>query len=486
MRRMLVLIVLAVAGASMPPAAAAECTPGEAGCMPSYERCASGGGNGVWLGRNRGAATACVAAEGQIVAYAGGNPTYPCGTIAPAGFVLPGADQDPNRCDTLAMPSNELRFRVQLPSDYETSGRAYPVLYLLPGGGGDENTWFEVMDVSAVADQGLIVVSPHNGVGMYNDWRDGRYQLETLFVQSLVPHVDSTYRTVAQRGHRAIAGFSQGGYGAMFLSARHPELFAFAASLSGVLDIRNPGWGPMASGLYSLDGGYDQPYSPSMPIFGDYVLDEVWWRDRNPLDLAANLRGTDIRTAVGNGIPAQHEASPLDVVFGSQPEMNLNQMQRDFVAALDAEGIGYHATEHDGGHLYQYGAEVLREWVPHVLANLGRPDPAAFDYRTVEAHSSAWGWSFTADPARAPEFLEIRGASSDGFHITGSGMTRVVTGRVAGPGATVEVTGAVEDLVVADEEGRLHLTVDLGPPARIQQYRPGSVGQDLRTAKISF
>ena len=53
-----------------------------------------------------------------------------------------------------------------------------------------------------------------------------------MFVQELVPHVDKSFRTIADRAHRALTGYSMGGFGAMILAEKHPELFSCSAPLS--------------------------------------------------------------------------------------------------------------------------------------------------------------------------------------------------------------------------------------------------------------
>ena len=64
--------------------------------------------------------------------------------------------------------------------------------------------------------------------------------------RELVAHVDSSYRTHPRREHRGIAGLSMGGYGAISLALRYPDVFAAAASHSGVLSPRYAGPSPYA------------------------------------------------------------------------------------------------------------------------------------------------------------------------------------------------------------------------------------------------
>ena len=55
-------------------------------------------------------------------------------------------------------------------------------------------------------------------------------------MQDIIGHVEVSYRAEPQRNGRALAGFSMGGYGALAIGLRNPELFVSLASLSGALD----------------------------------------------------------------------------------------------------------------------------------------------------------------------------------------------------------------------------------------------------------
>src|SRR5204863_497538 len=59
----------------------------------------------------------------------------------------------------------------------------------------------------------------------------GRYH--TYLCEEVVPWVDATYRTLADRDHRGIAGKSSGGYGAMVTPMRRPDLFGGLATHAG-------------------------------------------------------------------------------------------------------------------------------------------------------------------------------------------------------------------------------------------------------------
>ncbi|MEX1132385.1 MAG: alpha/beta hydrolase-fold protein, partial [Flavobacteriales bacterium] len=81
-----------------------------------------------------------------------------------------------------------------------------------------------------------IIVFP-NGYNnsMWADSYDMLKPAETNLIQELIPYVDANYRTLAERQHRFIQGFSMGGYGAVLHYAKHPTLFCKAVSYDGAL-----------------------------------------------------------------------------------------------------------------------------------------------------------------------------------------------------------------------------------------------------------
>ena len=65
-------------------------------------------------------------------------------------------------------------------------------------------------------------------------------KVETAFTKDLIAHVDATYRTVASRTGRGIAGYSMGGYGALRYSLAHPDLFGASIVLSPAVYVPSP------------------------------------------------------------------------------------------------------------------------------------------------------------------------------------------------------------------------------------------------------
>lgn len=135
------------------------------------------------------------------------------------------------------------QFNVYLPPSYtRTTNRKYPVVYLLNGFNGSNIEW-EARNIDAVLDKvvednGLeesIVVFPDGGSGWYVDTSAGNYR--TMIVDEIVPLVDRSYRTIADRDHRGISGVSMGGQGAFTLGLKNPAVFSSIASHMGALSL---------------------------------------------------------------------------------------------------------------------------------------------------------------------------------------------------------------------------------------------------------
>ena len=363
---------------------------------------------------------------------------------------------------------------VLVPPQYRTNNRRYPVVYLFHGAFGDQDSFTsqtDVIDFTAGMPDGhqAIVVMPDGGhLPAASDWVDRTHLQESYFIDTLLPFIDQHYRTFGDRAHRAAAGFSGGGLDAMLYAARHPDLFVAAGSFSGFVDQLNPP-GPSVIQLFA---GYETSLCADPTewtgIWGDPSIHPMGWESHDPTKLASSLEDVSLYMASGNGqqCPGGPPPDPLNAE-GVVYAMSLN-----LDAALTAEDIPHIADFYGCGvHLYSNASRDLTYWWPQMLAALGTEPPAEFDYRTGETTATVWGWTFTADPARAPEFLDIHHASVSGVELTGSGTTTVTTGPVFHQGQRVVVSGAGGPAAVlfADSEGRLTFSVDLGPAHTLEQ-----------------
>ncbi|MEG2371138.1 MAG: alpha/beta hydrolase family protein [Alistipes sp.] len=146
--------------------------------------------------------------------------------------------------DTLNVQSAAMQRDVQMVAvipDVAMSETPCPVIYLLHGYGGNAYSWSQIKpNLPQIADRlGIIFICPSVGNSWYMNSPVRENSLyETFMTQELVPFVDAHFRTITDRGGRAITGLSMGGYGAMMLAMKHQNLFGAAGSMSGGLDIR--------------------------------------------------------------------------------------------------------------------------------------------------------------------------------------------------------------------------------------------------------
>jgi S-formylglutathione hydrolase FrmB len=130
-----------------------------------------------------------------------------------------------------------------LPADYGSSPpKRYATLYFLHGLFEDQTSWSErggeqvLNDLLSRGQIGnFLIVLPDGGKSFYVNSYDNRERYEDFVIKELIPEIDRKYRTRAERGARGISGTSMGGYGALHLAMRHPELFGSASAHSAAL-----------------------------------------------------------------------------------------------------------------------------------------------------------------------------------------------------------------------------------------------------------
>jgi enterochelin esterase family protein len=172
---------------------------------------------------------------------------------------------------------------VYLPPDYDQQTKArYPVLYLQHGGGEDETGWIRqgranfILDnlIAAGGCKPMIVVmaygyarragevppdltgKPFGSPEMRKAMQDMAKAFEDDVTQALVPFVDATYRTIADRDHRAMAGLSMGGMQTFQVTLNHLDLFSWIGGFSGagglqMIGEQKPDWKAAYNGVFA-------------------------------------------------------------------------------------------------------------------------------------------------------------------------------------------------------------------------------------------
>jgi len=149
---------------------------------------------------------------------------------------------------------------VYLPPNYDTQVKVrYPVLYLQHGAGEDETGWIRqghanfILDnlIAAKSCKPMILVmaygyarragqvppdltgKPFGSPEMMKAMQDMAAAFEDDVTQALIPYVDSTFRTIPDRDHRAMAGLSMGGMQTFQITLDHLDLFSYIGGFSG-------------------------------------------------------------------------------------------------------------------------------------------------------------------------------------------------------------------------------------------------------------
>ncbi|MGC4043538.1 MAG: alpha/beta hydrolase-fold protein [Armatimonas sp.] len=136
------------------------------------------------------------------------------------------------------------RMHVYTPPGYEKSTSDYPVFYLLHGAGDCDDSWTSVGRAGFILDnliasgkaKPMIVVMPagHTRVG-FGGGAPGRDEFVEDFNKDLRPYVEKTYRVKNDRGSRAIAGLSMGGFQTLNIAVPNLKDFGYVGVYSSGL-----------------------------------------------------------------------------------------------------------------------------------------------------------------------------------------------------------------------------------------------------------
>jgi enterochelin esterase-like enzyme len=137
-------------------------------------------------------------------------------------------------------------FTVYLPKSYKTDSlRRYPVVYMLHGANENDWEWANIAtsmineDITKSTADGMacevIMVCPNATEGKMGYFNQEGWNYEDYFFKELIPFIESHYRAIADKGHRAIGGLSMGGGGSFFYGLTHPEMFSSVYAISGAV-----------------------------------------------------------------------------------------------------------------------------------------------------------------------------------------------------------------------------------------------------------
>jgi enterochelin esterase-like enzyme/lysophospholipase L1-like esterase len=274
---------------------------------------------------------------------------------------------------------------VYTPPGYDTSGRTYPVYYLLHGNGETQSGWVAngraniILD-NLIADgraEPMVVVMPHGhpiqsaSVGPFAlvppDGEPGmlNFRLFTRdLLQQIIPLVERSYRVHADAEHRAIGGLSMGGFQSLEIGLAHPELFRYVLAYSG-------GFGSLGS---RAPEAADDTRSP--------------WKEL--LAKPAETRKTLRLLFLGSG----------------RGETGMLGPGQALVRRFQAQGVNARWSDYPGGHVFSVWRNLLHESAPllfkpsaETAGALPRATPGP---PAAERWVTAWATAQQLAPTRLP------------------------------------------------------------------------------------
>jgi putative tributyrin esterase len=240
--------------------------------------------------------------------------------------------------------AREMPYRVITPKNYEADKTAkFPVLYLLHGLTGHFDNWTDRTKLREyAADYNFIIVTPEGGDGWYTDSASvPNEKYESYIVQELIPEIETKFRALNDRGHRAVAGLSMGGYGSLKFGLKYPEKFVIVGSFSGALGAAS--WTEK-----NLGNNWKALTDSIMRVYGA----------ENSTTRAAN----DIYKIVRELTPERAKALPF-IYVDCGTEDFLIQQNRDFVALLSERKIPHEFRELPGAHNWQFWDSQVQEFL---------------------------------------------------------------------------------------------------------------------------
>jgi S-formylglutathione hydrolase FrmB len=214
------------------------------------------------------------------------------------GLVYVPASLASGRAECNTIPSKILGrnvpYCIVLPASFDADkAKRFPILYELHGLGDNEQFFVHSGLWNLVEDlwdgrklKEFLIATPAGGASFYINSKDGRVRYEDFLLREFFPFIERKYRVLPGRANRAISGVSMGGYGALHLAFRHPQLFSSVSAHSAALIEKLPAFVSAPESLRArILGG----------VFG-IPPDPAFWDVNSPLVLAhsVNLSGMKI------------------------------------------------------------------------------------------------------------------------------------------------------------------------------------------------
>lgn len=279
---------------------------------------------------------------------------------------------------------NRRRMTVYTPPSYSPgAANRYPVLYLLHGSGGDENSWTEAGRASQILDnliaegkcEPMIVVMP-NGIVEFDaapgEGTDANAQpigmsinsmggaVERAFADEIVKFVDEHYNTLTDKNSRAIAGLSMGGLHTIYISANNPGMFGyvglFSAQTTNMLSDNR------IKQIKDISDKISEKANKIKGLLGQKLQSKI-----ESLSDFANNGNIDIYDKTDEKLKAQFESGVSLYYIAVGKDDFVMKLNTDFREKLDNLGCKYTYNETDGGHSWENWRKYLVDFLPKIF-----------------------------------------------------------------------------------------------------------------------
>ena len=242
------------------------------------------------------------------------------------------------------------KYCIYLPAGYADDANSFPVLYLLHGLTDTHTAWRDKGNVQSIATElindgkarEMIIVMPDAGTTYDGYFNSDCWRYEDFFFQEFIPHVESTYRIIPDRQHRAIAGLSMGGGGTTWYAINHSEMFSSAYAMSALMGLVNDSW-------------ITRDPDARRRVFMESAV--------------ANNNITAIENATKEKC-AEIAKVRWFIDVGDDDFLFDNNME--FIKAMRTKRIPYQLRVREGGHTWQYWQQALYIALPFVSESFGK------------------------------------------------------------------------------------------------------------------
>ncbi|MBS1609920.1 MAG: alpha/beta fold hydrolase [Bacteroidetes bacterium] len=265
-------------------------------------------------------------------------------------------------------------YRIFLPADYYGSEKRYPVIYFFHGNQGTEK--LEMEGAQQLVNSNEVILVAWNGRSEPTDMRPYNvgyhsnikypFQFKDYFLE-FVHHIDSTYRTINDRAHRALIGHSMGGFMSFYLAGKYPQMVGAAVSSMG-----------------------------SPEFFVGYPQNHTVYNTRY---MFKNLYGVNVRF---------HNGTEGEELHNLNNEVNQGA-KREY-------GLAYSYQAYEGGH--GMTAAAFKDAFDFVVSSFHNPpsDPVRWHHADLYPDFEVWGYQIKSN-LHQPGYIDLKGVTKGGMNI---------------------------------------------------------------------